>query len=267
MSTPVFTIITVTDNAERTLPATLYSILSQEYRHIEFLLIDGNSQDRTLAQAQALEPRLREHCAAGVRLQSEPDKGLYDAMNKGLRLATGDYLIFLNAGDRFHSSQTLRKVADQVMEESPRPDLIYGQTDIVDSEGKFLRKRHYTAPAQLGERSFLSGMLVCHQAFWPSLPLCRGKVARLGEKAEGKLLEYDLKYRFSADYDWCIRLLHHSRYNHYARMTLIDYLDEGMTTQNHRASLGERYRIMAAHYGRRAALLSHLRILLRRLFG
>ena len=73
MSTPVFTIITVTYNAERTLPATLYSILSQEYRHIEFLLIDGNSQDRTLAQAQALEPRLREHCAAGVRLKSEPD--------------------------------------------------------------------------------------------------------------------------------------------------------------------------------------------------
>ncbi|MGI6219088.1 MAG: glycosyltransferase family 2 protein [Bacteroidaceae bacterium] len=266
MSAPVFSIITVTYNAERTLPATLASILAQKYQHIEFILIDGNSKDRTFALAQELEPQLREHCTAGVKLQSEPDKGLYDAMNKGLHQATGDYLIFLNAGDRFHSVQTLREAADQVMEESPRPDLLYGQTNIVDATGKYLRPRHYRAPDTLTSHSFLQGMLVCHQAFWPSRPLCEGKVGNLRKKAEGQWIDYDLQYRYSADYDWCIRLLSFSRYNYYTRDTLIDYLDEGLTTQNHRASLRERFRIMAKHYGRGAAIASHLRIVLRRIF-
>ena len=266
MSTPVFSIITVTYNAERTLPATLDSILSQKYRNIEFILIDGDSKDHTFAMAQEQAPRLRGHCTAGVKLLSEPDNGLYDVMNKGLRLATGDYPIFLNAGDRFHSPRTLHEAADQVMEESPRPDLLYGQTDIVDAQGKYLRPRHYEAPDRLTGSSFLQGMLVCHQAFWPSRPLCEGKVGNLKNKACGHWIEYDTpKYRYSADYDWCIRLLSFSRYNHYTRSTLIDYLDEGLTTQNHRASLRERFRIMAAHYGLAAALCSHLRILLRRI--
>lgn len=266
MNEPVFSIITVTFNAERTLPATLRSICQQDYRHMEFLLVDGNSRDRTLTLAREAEPRLRACCTAGVDLRSEPDKGLYDAMNKGLRRATGDYLIFLNAGDRFHSPSTLSDVARQLADGSPRPDLIYGQTDIVDASGNYLRPRHYTAPERLTARSFLQGMLVCHQAFWPARSLCCGPAGAAGEKKQAALIEYNLGYRYSADYDWCIRLLERSRSNHYAGMTLIDYLDEGLTTQNHQASLRERFRIMAAHYGLPATLASHLRMVLRRLF-
>ncbi len=268
----VFSIATVTYNAEACIKTTLDSILAQTYPHKEFLLIDGASEDRTLDLVRDRQADLERCCEGGIILRSEPDKGLYDAMNKAIRTATGHYLIFLNAGDRFHAPDTLAQVAAALSKrESAWPDILYGQTDIVDAAGNYLRPRHYLAPEHLTARSFLQGMLVCHQAFWPSLALIRhnrpaatDSAAETG--AEGNApVEYDLRYRYSADYDWCIRLLRQSRENFYTRLTLIDYLDEGLTTRNHRASLRERFRVMAAHYGLPATLLSHLRILLRKL--
>ena len=91
-------------------------------------------------------------------------------------------------------------------------------------------------------------MLVCHQAFWPKASLAP---------------RYDLRYRFSADFDWCIRILKQARTTHNTRLTLIDYLDEGLTTRNHRASLLERFRIMTRHYGWPATFLLHAWFVLR----
>ena len=96
-------VITITYNAARTLQRTLDSVLSQTYSHVEHLIIDGASKDDTLRiaeQYQAASPH-------EVIIQSEPDKGLYDAMNKGLQRATGDYVVFLNAGDSFYAPDTL----------------------------------------------------------------------------------------------------------------------------------------------------------------
>jgi glycosyltransferase involved in cell wall biosynthesis len=245
-----FTIATVTYNAAATLPATLRSVLEQTYHEVEFLLIDGASSDDTLRVFGEMEEALRRHCAGGVRMLSERDGGLYDAMNKALRMATGDYLIFLNAGDRFHAPTTLHDAARLVSQQPKRPSILYGQTDIVDAQGAYLRPRHYEAPAALTARDFLRGMLVCHQAFWPATALCRE-------------VSYDLRYHYSADYDWCIRLLRQGGQTLYTGGTLIDYLDEGMTTRHRRASLRERFRIMHRHYGLCPTLFSHLRILFR----
>ena len=104
MGRPLFSIITITFNAAGTLPATLRSVERQTFTDYEYLIVDGASTDGTVAIAQ--------HSAAVSSVTSEPDKGLYDAMNKGLRKARGCYLVFLNAGDAFHEPDTLQKIAD-----------------------------------------------------------------------------------------------------------------------------------------------------------
>ncbi len=241
MANPVFTIITVTYNAGQTLPSTLESVFGQTYPHIEYILVDGSSTDNTLALAAAYRDRF-------ACFISEPDNGLYDAMNKGLKHATGDYVCFLNAGDCFHSPATLAEVAAQLSALSTAPDVVYGQTMLIDSTGRHLGMRHHSAPEHLNWKSFRHGMLVCHQAFWVKRALCE---------------PYDLQYRFSSDVDWCIRILKQSAFCYYTRLTLINYLDEGMTTHNHKASLRERFRIMARHYGWCTTALLHLYFIIR----
>ncbi len=236
-----FSIITVTYNAESTLERTLQSVAQQTYPHVEHLIIDGASKDKTLEIARRYPHAI---------VHSEPDKGLYDAMNKGIRLATGNYLCFLNAGDTLHSKETLAHIATTCKANEvtgTMPAILYGDTHIVDANGHFLRNRRLTPPRHLTWRSFKEGMLVCHQAFYVNRQI---------------VLPYDLQYRFSADFDWCIRCMkegeRHGLANRYIKEPLADYLAEGMTTANHKASLIERFRIMAKHYGCITAIAQHI---------
>lgn len=239
---PLFSIITVSYNAASTIPATLASVREQTCRLYEYILIDGASADDTvkLASESGIEP---------MTIISEKDKGIYDAMNKGLGIATGDYVIFLNAGDSFHNAHTLQLIADAIMD-NDYPGIVYGQTQIVDSSRKRIGDRHLTAPADLTLDSFKNGMVVCHQAFI---------VLR-------KLVDnYNTRYRFSADYEWCIRCLQRSQRNCYIDRILIDYLSEGVTTANHRASLLERFRIMSHYFGFFPTLFRHVGFFIRNL--
>lgn len=240
---PKFSIITVTYNAAKVLEDTIQSIVTQTYKNVEYIIVDGGSTDDTLA----IINKYREHIHTVI---SEPDKGLYDAMNKGIKLATGDYLCFLNAGDCLHEDDTLQLMTHSITG-TALPDILYGETDIVDSEGHFLHKRRLSAPETLTWKSFKKGMLVCHQAFFVRRDLTE---------------PYDLHYRFSADFDWCIRIMKKAKVLHNTRLTLIDYLNEGMTTQHHKASLKERFRIMAKHYGLISTLAHHAWFVLRLLY-
>lgn len=233
--TPKFSIITITYNAEKVLEDTIQSVVSQTYRKVEYILVDGASKDGTLA----IIDRYRSRISTVI---SEPDKGLYDAMNKGIAAATGDYLCFLNAGDCLHADETLHQVVASI-QASQWPDILYGDTALVDQERHFLRMRRLTPPEHLNWKSFKKGMLVCHQAFWVKRSLA---------------VPYDLRYRFSADFDWCIRVMKQAHSFHHTHRTLIDYLSEGMTTQNQKASLKERYRIMVHHYGWLSTAIHHL---------
>lgn len=238
--TPKFSVITVCYNAEATLEDTIQSVISQTYHHVEYIIVDGASKDRTMD----IVNRYRERISVVV---SEPDKGLYDAMNKGIRLATGDYLCFLNAGDSFHEDDTLQQMVHSI-HTLQLPDVLYGETELVDHEGHFLRMRRLQAPEHLTWKSFRQGMLVCHQAFFARRDL---------------VMPYDLRYRFSADFDWCIKIMKQSKVLHNTHLTLIDYLSEGMTTRNHKASLKERFRIMVRHYGWASTVAFHLWFVLR----
>ena len=234
-ASPLFTIITATFNAADTLARTIESVDSQLCRDYEHLIIDGASSDNTLAIAEATVNPLR-------KIYSEPDKGLYDAMNKGISKAEGKYLIFLNAGDKFHSTQTLQLLAEAAGSENA-PGIIYGQTIIVVDRGRNPRPRHLQAPRELTLGAFADGMLVCHQSF-VALRNITGF--------------YNLRYRFSADYEWCIRCLQHSRRNVFIdHEPLTDYLDGGLTTRNRWRSLRERFAIMCTYYGTFATILRH----------
>ncbi|MDE6331443.1 MAG: glycosyltransferase [Muribaculaceae bacterium] len=205
---------------------TIESVDAQTCRLYEHIVVDGASTDGTQDFLSAHTNPLR-------RVVSEPDRGIYDAMNKGLGMARGEYVVFLNAGDSFHSPETLQRLADVAMDRD-FPGIIYGQTDLVDHTRQRIGERHLRAPETLTYKSFANGMLVCHQAF----------VALRRITAP-----FNLRYRFSADYDWCIRCLQHSRRNEYVPDVLVDYLNEGATTANHRKSLMERFRIMSRYYG------------------
>lgn len=152
-----FTIITCTYNAAEVIKPTLDSILNQTWVPVEHLIIDGASKDDTVKVAEAYRQRsLEEETEHEVRIISEPDRGLYDAMNKGLRLATGDYVVFLNAGDSLPDDTTLEKISNDVNERSDGklPAVLYGDTNIVDDKGIVLHPRRLAPPDNLNWRSF-----------------------------------------------------------------------------------------------------------------
>lgn len=241
---PLISIITITYNAAPHIKPTLSSIREQSFRNFEHLVIDGASTDNTLKLVSEMSPH--------SIVKSEPDKGLYDAMNKGLRQARGRFVLFLNAGDAFHAPDTLAKYAEAILESGFTPDIVYGDTVIVNSRREVTGPRHLSVPEKLTFQSFANGMLVCHQSF-----MVRRELAP----------EYNLNYRFSADYEWTLRCLRRSDPDKNVNLHCVvtDYLSDGLTDKNHKASLGERYRIMCENYGTVPTMLRHVYFALRNL--
>jgi glycosyltransferase involved in cell wall biosynthesis len=231
----LFSIITVTYNAAAFIDRTLESIAAQSCRDFEVILVDGASKDETLQRAKRFDSILS-------TVLCEPDRGLYDAMNKGIQLAKGEYILFLNAGDTFHASTTLAQVQEQLTS-GKRPNVIYGETELMDESGNSLGMRRLKAPEKLTANSFRNGMLVCHQSFWVRRDLAPA---------------YNLQYRYSADFDWCIRVLKLDGEILNTHLTLSRFLQGGTSTQQRKASLKERYQIMVKHYGRFGTDLYHL---------
>ena len=254
-----FTVITITYQAEKVLERTLQSVMRQTHQDVEHLIVDGASTDGTLAMAHAYKA---ESDASGsghkVIIRSEPDEGIYDAMNKGLTQASGDYVVYMNAGDYFPADDTLEQVAHRChLNELPSealPAVLYGLTDLTDDEGRVTGPRRFNARLKaldepLSWRSFRHGMLVCHQAFFARADLAR-------------VTPFDLQYRYSADVDWCIRLMREAEAQSLpivaVGITTAHYTQEGQTTRHHRESLAERFRVMRHHYGLLTTLAMHL---------
>ncbi len=238
-----FSIITVVFNGAQLLTGTMESVRRQSYPNIEYLVIDGGSKDGSTQIIQEFAADM-----PNLRWISEADRGLYDAMNKGLKLATGDFVWFLNAGDHLHSVETVAEVAALV---EPETDVLYGETLLVDDNrkpaGAMSALSTRPLPTALHWRSYLGGMLVVHQSFVARRTLAPAYM-------EGNLC---------ADFDWCIRILKKSRENRYTGLILSDYLMGGMSKQRHRQSLLDRFAVMRRHYGLFATLLAHVKIVLR----
>ena len=241
------TYVTITYQAEKVLQRTLNSVLEQDYPEITHLIIDGASTDGTLEMVN--DYIARSNAADNghkVLLMSEPDDGIYDAMNKGLRSLDGDFVCFLNAGDFLPSSDIVSRIVEKV--NGQLPAVLYGDTDIVDGEGHFLHHRRLSPPEHLTWKSFRHGMLVCHQAFYARTDFAIAT-------------PYNQKYRYSADVDWCIRIMKAAARENVPlqnlHMVVVNYTEEGQTTLHHRESLLERYRVMECHYGRISTFFMH----------
>ena len=247
-----FSIITITYNAEKVFKKTLNSVLEQSYPYIEHIIVDGASTDKTL---QIANDYMQESYAADngheIRIISEPDNGLYDAMNKGLKMAIGDYIVFMNAGDSFPKATTIEQIANKIISipKEQLPAVLYGETDIVDENFKRICPRRLKTPNHLSWQSFKNGMLVCHQSFYARLDIARN-------------IPYNLKYKYSADFDWCIRVMKEAEHLNLAmidtNIITTNYLKEGETTRHHKESLRERYEIMCNYYGKMPTLIRHI---------
>jgi len=234
-------IITITFNPGELLDNTAQSILCQSYKDFEWLIVDGNSSDNTIEKIQKYIPFLEK--SRQVRWISEPDNGIYDAMNKGLKLAIGDYVWFVNAGDTIASPGILESIFKSIPSDKTEPDFIYGETLIVDTTGAVMGERRLKTPKKLTWKSFQMGMLVCHQSMLVKRTLAP---------------EYNLNYRYSSDFDWTIRCLKNASFIHNTGLVLSHFLDGGVSKKKMKASLKERFNIMVHYYGWLPTVLRHL---------
>jgi glycosyltransferase involved in cell wall biosynthesis len=231
LTTPKISVITVVFNGEEHIGRTIESVIGQTYDLIEYIIIDGKSTDGTLKAIAGYQ---------GVDLLvSEPDTGLYDAMNKGLLAATGDYVWSLNAGDQIYCNDTVEKMVAGL---TGLPGIIYGGTMIIDENQNEIGDRRLKPPDQLSWRSFSQGMVVCHQS-----------MVVMRELAP----EYNLNYRLSADIDWAIRATKNATQIHHSHLILSRFLEGGMTEHHIKAGLKERFRIMTRYYGLVPTILRH----------
>jgi glycosyltransferase involved in cell wall biosynthesis len=174
---PLYSIITVVYNRSAELEATIQNILSQNFKEIEYLVIDGGSTDGTLNIIQKYSSKISKWI-------SEPDKGIYDAMNKGIRLATGQWIIFMNAGDFFYNTHVLEKCAGY-LESIDDKIFVYGDAEVLSPTSKHIQNQK--------DRHLDLTKSIIHQAtFIRSSYL--------------KKNPYNIRYRIMADYDSLLRV-------------------------------------------------------------
>lgn len=234
---PTLSVITVVYNNVNDIERTVQSVLGQSYPHIEYVVVDGGSTDGTVEVLRPYEDRISQ-------LISEPDAGIYDAMNKGLRLATGDYVLFMNSGDELYAPNTV----EAVFASAPDSDIYYGETELRNEQWEPIGIRRHKTPEQFDWKGFRYGMNISHQAIYIRRSLAS---------------EYDLRYRLSADVDWVIRAAKKARNITNTQLFVAKYLVGGLSKKRHRQSLRERYAILSKHYGALPNLINHGVIALR----
>ncbi len=234
MDNPKISVVTVVYNSKALIENTVKSIINQSYNHIEYIVVDGGSTDGTIDILNRYKKNIS-------TLISEPDHGIYDAMNKGIRLATGDFVVFINSGDKFSSDDILEIIFSNP--EAASADVVYGDTDITDSEGNIIHSRRHRPPERLNWKSFKRGMLVCHQSF-----IVRRELVE----------SYNLNYRYAADFDWCIRILKKSKSVYNSQQVISLFLEGGQTRKTIVPGLKERFKIMRHHYGLISAIYRNI---------
>ncbi|WP_442589361.1 glycosyltransferase family 2 protein [Pedobacter sp. AW31-3R] len=234
---PKLSVITIVYNNVRDIERTMLSVLNQSYPEIEYILVDGNSTDGTKEVIDKYSHRLGHYI-------SEKDKGIYDAMNKGLALATGDYVLFMNSGDEIYGPETVSKVVDT----APGADIYYGETEMYNDSWESLGQRRHHAPKKFSWRSFKYGMNISHQAIYVKRSLAR---------------PYDLQYKYSADIDWIISIAKKASSIVNTHQYVAKYLVGGVSKQKHLASLKERFHIFTKYYGFVPNVINHCWIALK----
>ena len=230
MFQPKLSVITVVYNDVKGIERTMLSVLNQIYPNIEYILIDGLSTDGTLDIIKKYQGR--------IVLLSEKDNGIYDAMNKGLRLVTGDYVLFMNSGDEIYAPDTVAKVFSSADD----ADIYYGETEMINAKGESLGQRRHKTPENFTLNSFKYGMSISHQAIYIKHSLTE---------------PFDRKYDLSADIDWILNAAKKAKVIVNTHQYVARYLVGGMSKKKHRQSLMERFDIMKKYYGLIPTVFNH----------
>lgn len=219
------TIITVTYNSEKTIRDTLESVLKQSYHNIEYIIVDGASKDNTLQIVREYEAMFDDR----LRYISESDQGAYDAMNKGLGMATGDIVGFLNSDDFFISDDVLQKVANAF--EKNDIDAVYGDVHYVKAEDVSKRVRYYSS--RFFVRPLMRfGFMPAHPSFY-----CRREIYQ-------KYGGFDTSFKIAADFENLLKLIYiHRIKTKYINKDFVSMRLGGMST----AGIASRKQIMKEH--------------------
>ncbi len=234
-------IITVTYNAEKYLEPTIKSVLGQTFRDLEYLIIDGNSSDSTME----IIKKYRDNVDQVI---SENDQGVYDAMNKGLKMAQGAYVLFLNAGDELSKPTIL----DEIFYSKQKADIYYGETNIMNKERKVIGTRTELTsrklPAQLTKNDFLNGQVVSHQSFIAKKSL---------------ITPYNLKYKCSADIDWMLQIITRSDKIVNVNQPIANYLQGGISDTQLGRCWRERFVILLHRFSPLSVIIAHIKFFFR----
>lgn len=213
------TIVTVTFNCRDIIEKTIKSVLSQYYSNIEYIIIDGNSQDGT-------KDIINKYINRIDTFISEPDKGIYDAMNKGLERATGDWVFFLNSGDVFCDNEVLSKVAAHFKKET---DVIWGNVKAIRNN-QIIDIEYHTPFFK--NNKFFHGMGFSHQSVFVRT-----------KKAQEK--KFDLSYKCCADYNMMVQLYKSGANFKYCDAYISEVpVDEGFSAENQKTQLFEEAKIL-----------------------
>ncbi|TAH03767.1 MAG: glycosyltransferase [Sphingobacteriales bacterium] len=230
MENPVLTVITVVYNNVEHIERTLISVINQTYKNIEYIVIDGASTDGTLEIINQYSNKI-------ATIISEKDDGIYYAMNKGLALAKGNYVLFMNSGDEIFEPATVEKIFIL-----PYADIYYGETLMINDNLEILGQRRHKSPTKLTLNSFKYGMSVSHQAIYINTQL---------------LQPYNTNFKLSADIDWILNAIKKSKTISNTNMYVAKYLVGGMSKTKHWQSLKERFLIFKTYYGLLPTLFNH----------
>ena len=199
------TVITISFNSERTIQKTLDSVLNQSYKNIEHIIVDGGSMDNTL--------EICKNYGHIARIVSEPDKGVYDAFNKGLKIANGDVIGFLNSDDTFYDSNSVLEIVKAFQQN--QTNIIYGNLDYINHDGKVIRN-WISRPYKLG---------LAKKAWMPAHPTfyCR-------KETYDRLGNYNNSFKIAGDFELCLRFLEkHKVSSFYIEKKLVRMLVGGIS--------------------------------------
>lgn len=216
MDSPKFSIVTVSFNTYDIIEATIRSVIGQDYRNIEYIIIDGGSTDNT----QEIIEQYREHISYFV---SEPDGGIFFGMNKGIDAATGDWLLFMNAGDVFSDSRVVSDIASFIAGH-PESDVVFGNSKQVFEYGEFEVKPNVT--------NLNSRMSISHQASFVKVEMLR-------------LHKFDTRYRWAADFEQLsFFYLNGYKFRYCDRLVATVEMNDGATYNHFVESANELYDII-----------------------
>ncbi|RAP28270.1 hypothetical protein DID78_05250 [Candidatus Marinamargulisbacteria bacterium SCGC AG-343-D04] len=222
-SRPKLSIITVVFNHKAQFMQTLQSIASQTFKDFEWVVIDGGSTDGTL-------DRIKEHDNIISSWISEPDKGIFDAMNKGLGCAKGEWITFLNAGDTYTSTASLNDIFSYA---KTHIKFMYTDMFLLTESGKKIRK---IKAEKLTKHSISKGMIACHQGMFIRKEVCPF---------------YDTRYYYQGDLEWTIRILFLLSQNEicYIPKDHIFYKNDGFSNQSLINQLKTHLSLIYKYYG------------------